>query len=44
MDEKTVRSLEKQIEAAVLEAISDIELKRVQPVWLQLSRDRKSLK
>src|SRR5208282_1211221 len=29
MDEKTVRSLEKQIEAAVLEAISDIGLKRL---------------
>ena len=29
MDEKTVRSLEKRIEAAVLEAISDIGLKRL---------------
>jgi len=29
MDEKTVRSLEKQIEAAVPEAISDIGLKRL---------------
>ncbi|MGA8350038.1 MAG: hypothetical protein WB773_19765 [Isosphaeraceae bacterium] len=29
MDEKTVRSLEKRIEAAILEAISDIGLKRL---------------
>ena len=29
MDEKTVRSLEKRIEAAVLEVISDMGLKRL---------------